>query len=101
MMLLFSEEAFKIITTDRFFDRTDVSDEYICGQDAIIRCPTKYIYDFCHDCIINKRAMGSHIGTVHTLILGVFVRRVDVPRGGGFIRESVLINHRGCEAREG
>ena len=32
--------------------------------------------------------MGYHIGIVHSLIREVFVRRVDVPRGGCIMRES-------------
>ena len=68
-----SEEAFTIFDTDWFFDEIAISYEDGCGEDAILRYLTNLRSDFCHDHAIYKLGLGSHIGTVHTLIRGVFV----------------------------
>ena len=94
-----SEEAFNFFDTDRFFEYITVSDEYRYNEDAILNCLTNERSDLCHDHVINKRGLGSQISTVHTLICGVFVIRVDIPRGGWSVRESDSIDHRGRGAR--
>ena len=88
-----SEEAFKIFDSDWLFEYINVSDEDRCSKDAIIVCLTNERSDFCHDRVINKRGLGSQIGTFHTLIHGVFVSWVDIHRGGWRVRESNSINN--------
>ena len=96
-----SGEAFRFFDTDRFFRNISVADEDGCGKENILRCLTNYRSGFCNDRVIEKRGLGSQIGTFHTLILEVFLSRVDVPRGGGSMRGYESINHQGRGAREG
>ena len=76
-----SEESFEFFNTYWFFDDISVVYEEGYGDDDIIRCLANERSDFCHDLVIEKREMGSLLGTIHTLIHGVSMRRVNVLRG--------------------
>ena len=96
-----SEESFEFFDTDRFFDKIAVYEKDGCGKDAILSYMTNERSDFCHDRVICKNGLGSHIGTLHTLIIGLFVIQVDIPRGGDSTREAELIDNQYRGAIEG
>ena len=88
-----SEEAFGFLNTDWFFDRIAVADEDGCSEYNILVCLTNEISDLFHYCVINKRSLGSQLGTAHTLLRGVFLVRVDFLRGWWSMREAESIDH--------